>query len=66
VNKLQVWYGGYKQELWEEECLQACEDFFNDLNTKGRYSLVQATGNTIKDYRNAFRKAYFTRGSGGR
>lgn len=64
VNKLQVWYGGYKQELWNE-CLQACEDFFNDLNTKGRYSLVQATGNTIKDYRNAFRKAYFTRGSGG-
>jgi starch-binding outer membrane protein, SusD/RagB family len=64
VAKLQVWYGGYKSEVWTE-CLKACEDFFTAMNANGRYGLVQATGTSIDDYRNAFRKAYFTRGSGG-
>ncbi len=63
VTNLQVWYGGYKPELWTD-CLEACEDFFNEINQKGIYSLVQASGTTITDYRSAFRKAYFTRGSG--
>lgn len=63
VTNLQVWYGGYKQEIWEE-CLQACESFFTELNQNGIYHLVQPTGSTINDYRDAFRKAYFTRGSG--
>ena len=54
VNKLQVWYGGYKQELWEE-CLAGCEDFFNDLNTKGDIVWIQQR-KYYKDYRNVFRK----------
>jgi hypothetical protein len=64
VEKLHVWYGSYKPEIWNE-CLQACEQFFAELQSKGVYGLVQATGTTISDYRAAFRKAYFTRGSGG-
>lgn len=64
VTNHQVWYGGYKPELWTE-LLQACEDFFSEVNSKGGYGLSQATGTTLTDYRNAFRKAYFTRGSGG-
>ena len=64
VNKLQVWYGGYKPELWSK-LQQACETFFTELSQKGVYGLVQPAGNTPDDYRTAFRKAYFTRGSGG-
>jgi hypothetical protein len=64
VTNLQVWYGGYKPELWTE-CLQACEDFFKAVNENGIYGLVQATGTSVSDYRTAFRKAYSTRGSGG-
>ena len=64
VTNLQVWYGGYSSELWTE-CLKACTDFFTELNANGVYSLVQATGTTPSDYRDAFRKAYSTRGSGG-
>ncbi|WP_159518152.1 RagB/SusD family nutrient uptake outer membrane protein [Sunxiuqinia indica] len=64
VTNHQVWYGGYKPELWDE-CLQACEEFFTALNANGIYGLVQAAGSTTSDYRDAYRKAYFTRGSGG-
>lgn len=52
-----VWYGGYKPELWTQ-CLQACEEFFNELNAKGGYSLVQAKGTRPEDYRLAYRTAY--------
>lgn len=62
VTKHQVWYGGYKPELWVE-CLKACEDFFAALKTNGGYQLVQATGTRPSDYRAAYRKAYFTQGS---
>ncbi len=64
VTNKQVWYGGFKQEVWDD-CLKACEDFFAELNSKGIYELVQPNGNTVSDYRQAYRKAYFTRGSGG-
>ncbi len=64
VTKHHVWYGGYKQEVWTQ-CLQACEAFFNEVKSKGAYGLCQPQGTTMSDYRNAFRNAYFTRGSGG-
>lgn len=64
VADLSVWYGGFKQELWDET-LKACEDFFREVNANGRYELVQPTANTPQAYRDAFRKAYYTRGSGG-
>ena len=52
-----VWYGGYKPELWTQ-FLQVCEDFFNELNANGGYSLVQSNGTRPEDYRLAYRKAY--------
>lgn len=64
VQGNQVWYGGYKKEVWDD-CLRACEDFFNEMRSKGVYGLVEAEGTTVGDYRSAFRKAYNTRGSGG-
>lgn len=62
VTNHQVWYGGYKPELWTE-CLTACENFFNELKKQGYYSLLQATGTTSDAYRTAFNNAYFTRQS---
>ena len=52
-----VWYGGYKAELWTQ-CLQACEEFFNELNANGGYSLVQSKGTRPEDYRLAYRTSY--------
>ncbi len=60
VDNLQVWYGGYKSELWDE-CWQACVNFFNELKKEGNYALIQANGTTCQDYREAFNKAYFLR-----
>ena len=58
VQDLNVWYGGYKPELWDRT-LEACEEFFNELNRNGGYELQQANGTRPSDYRLAFRKAYF-------
>ena len=60
VTNHQVWYGAYKPELWEQ-CWQACDDFFKELQAKGYYELTQATEATAKGYRDAYNKAYFTR-----
>lgn len=60
VTNHQVWYGGYKPELWAQ-CLKACEDFFLALKENSYYSLMQASGVTTDDYRSAFNKAYFIR-----
>lgn len=63
VEKQQVWYGGYKAELWDK-CLAACEDFFKEVERSGRYELFKATGTSLSDYRTAYRNAYSKRGSG--
>ena len=60
VTNHQVWYGAYKPELWDQ-CLQACVDFFTELQSRGYYELTQATEATAKGYRDAYNKAYFTR-----
>lgn len=61
--KHHAWYGGEKPELWTE-CLSACQDFFNELNSDGYYALVQADGTpTPGKYRAAYRQAYSTRGT---
>lgn len=57
-----VWYGGYKQELWDQ-CYEACKDFFEELQSKGYYQLEQASGSNAGQYRAAFRRAYFDRSS---
>lgn len=63
VTNLQVWYGGYKQSVWDD-LLTACEDFFNEVNNKGQYGLYKSAGTSVSDYRTAFRNAYSLRGSG--
>lgn len=63
VEKLQVWYGGYKASLWED-CLKACENFFAENERQGGYyQLVQPAGNTEKNYCEAYRKGYMNRGN---
>lgn len=64
VNERQVWIGEYKQSLWED-CKKACQDFFAENDKNGSpYHLLLATGTDLQDYRNAYRAAYYTRGSG--
>ena len=52
-----IWYGGYKAEYWDR-CLQACEQFFNELAANGVYQLQQANGSRPEDYRLAYRAGY--------
>ncbi len=37
---------------------EACEQFFNELASKGGYSLQQAKGTVEEDYRLAYRAGY--------
>lgn len=70
VTNKQVWYGGYKPELWQQ-CRKACEDFFAENEKNGNpYHLVQPSGNMSLDvenvnnpYRLAFRNSYLYRES---
>jgi len=63
VDNKQVWYGGYKPELWQR-CLAACEDFFNqNAANSNPYALIQATTNTEAGYMAAYRQAYWNRGN---
>lgn len=57
-----VWYGGYRAELWDN-CLKACEDFFNAVKQNGFYELNQATANTPEQYRQAYRMGYIKQNS---
>ncbi len=57
TDNLAIWYGSYKPELWDR-CLEACQDFFNELDTKGGYRLQQAKGTRPEDYRLAYRAGY--------
>ena len=41
--------------------MEACVDFFTELQSRGYYELTQATEATAKGYRDAYNKAYFTR-----
>ncbi len=62
VDSLQVWYGGYKAELWER-CLAACEDFFQENQNHGNpFALLQPTANTEAGYMANYRNAYWNRG----
>jgi SusD family. len=62
VDNAAVWYGGYKAELWDQ-CLQACEEFFRELTSKGGYKLVEAAGTRPQDYRLAYRRGYVEQAS---
>mgnify|MGYP001034460589 FL=1 len=59
-----VWYGSYRKELWDQ-CYTACQEFFNELRSKGFYNLEKpASANpTPGEYRYTFRHAYYYRDS---
>lgn len=57
-----TWLGGEDQGRWVA-FRQACEQFFNALNSKGIYHLQQPEGDTQADYRFAYRYAYTRMGS---
>lgn len=57
-----VWYGGYRAELWDN-CLTACQEFFNELSSNGHYDLKQSVNNTPAGYRYAYRMGYIDQGS---
>ncbi|EOS11598.1 RagB/SusD family nutrient uptake outer membrane protein [Phocaeicola sartorii] len=60
IENRQAWYGGYSGEWWNL-CLQACQNFFTELEKEGYYGLIQADSKTPEAYREAFNKAYFIR-----
>ena len=60
VTNLHVWYGSYSDEWWNR-LYTACVDFFNALDTNGYYALMQASGTSSQNYRDAFYDAYCTR-----
>lgn len=58
-----VWHGGYHKELWDS-CVNACKKFFEVNAGHGNpFAMIQPTGNTVNDYRKAFREAYFGQGN---
>lgn len=56
IDQKQVWYGAYKPQIWNE-ALMACEEFMS-ANVSQEYVL-----NTGGDFRQAYRQAYFKRGT---
>ena len=54
-------YGNYDASRWTK-AMQAAEDFFNELERSGEYSLIQAQNADHQSYRLAYRKAYYERG----
>lgn len=61
-DKLMTWFGGYDRERWKL-AIDACEDFFSAVGSNGYFRLVQKEDATPSEYRYAFRKAYFDRGT---
>lgn len=57
-----VWLGGYDATRWTK-VRQACEEFFQAVQTNGHYHLVVPAGNTQEDYAYAFRSSYMLQDS---
>lgn len=57
-----VWYGSKRTDLWEN-CLNACRDFFNEVDANGYYALRKASAKTPSQYRQAYRMGYIEQGS---
>lgn len=63
VLKHQVWYGGYKPELWQMT-VDACKDFWEENARNGNwYCLSEAATKDLDGYRDAFYRAYIERGN---
>ena len=57
-----VWYGNYDVERWQR-LYDLTTSIISKLDSEGGYALEMASGNTVQDYRAAFRKGYFKRES---
>lgn len=57
-----TWFGDYQQSRWETAA-KAGQDFFKAVRSNGYYRLVQADDTENRTYRNAFRDAYYKRGT---
>lgn len=61
-----VWYGNYDASRWTR-ALQACEDFYNELQAQGQYKLVEISDLGLDAsnaaYRLAYRRAYLMQAS---
>ena len=58
-----TWYGNYDVNRWKAAEI-AGREFMEELALNGQYDLVQAVTADENGYREAFRKAYFTRDNG--
>ena len=58
-----TWYGNYDVNRWKE-AEAAGKAFMEELERNSQYDLVQPVTETVDGYREAFRKAYFTRDNG--
>lgn len=54
-------YGNYDASRWDR-ALQAGTEFFNEITSRGEYSLIQAEEDSHHSRRLAYRKAYYDRG----
>lgn len=54
-------YGNYSDERWRR-ALKAGQEFFDELKSRGQYSLIQPEEATHRARRLAYRKAYYDRG----
>lgn len=58
-----VWYGGYRQDLWQT-CRTACEDFFRANEENGNYyGLIEPVTQDEAGYCAAYREGYWNRGN---
>ncbi|TKG97295.1 RagB/SusD family nutrient uptake outer membrane protein [Puteibacter caeruleilacunae] len=55
------WYGDYDVERWKR-AEAAGKEFMDALTANGYYEMVEATGTTHRDYRQAYIDGYHTRG----
>ena len=61
-SKYLTWYGNYDASRWQAAA-DAAEDFFKAIEENGYYKLVEVGDYSTKNYREAFREAYYQRGS---
>lgn len=61
-EQLLTWYGDYQEMRWEDAA-KAGLDFFKAVDSYGYYRLVQASDTKENSVRNAFRDAYYKRGT---
>lgn len=54
-------YGNYDASRWDK-ALAAAQDFFNEVASRGEYSLIMPEDDSHRSRRLAYRKAYYDRG----